>query len=581
MSRSRTNASIIASCGTSPITYSEFVGSMTLISAAGTVRDASTGTADARSGCSLAATSAAFAARIGMIFALRGGGMSWRACASPCSNSATAGLRPLTRSAPLDGSTSTDGIGSSASEPFESCAKIIFARSTSLAESAPGAGIARNANASRAGRSSPATSDLTCATCSGVPETSSAFIASTASIVGGTNCVPSRGSSTCLDSSRACARIALGSALATATCCVSRSTTCAASTWLSSSVNRVIDCALPTSTSSRLFASSSMRRLRAGSVCCVCRSYSSRARSTLLTGSTLATRTRRTWRSTFAGRSSVSTIARMPAMSAESPPMRSVRPSGPATSVTSSCWRLESSDLAAARIASGDALCSSIAAIARSPRRRSVSVAPVFGIFDGSKPSISAMKRSASSMEPRSPTMVTRSASGNATTVGFLSAGYAANSCSRRCLATSGLTLATEKVFMPRPPAAVGAAPSATGTSSSSIVCLTDSIFARGPRAMIALVRSSAASMRPATRFSSIFWRLPSWITYSTTRSPMSACRLLMSTVALVWRTGSSSITFSTSWRSSSSMMRCRRRICAAVSTMSTEFCCSSAVTEP
>ena len=143
------------------------------------------------------------------------------------------------------------------------------------------------------------------------------------------------------------------------------------------------------------------------------------------------------------------------------------------------------------------------------------------------------------------------------------------------------MTFSTEKVFIPRPPDAVGAAPSAIGTSSSSIVCLTDSIFARGPRAMMALVRSSAASMRPATRFSSIFCRLPSWITYSTTRSPMSACRLVMSVLALVKRTGSSSITFSTSWRSSSSMMRCSRRICAAVSTMSTEFCCSSAVTEP
>ena len=177
--------------------------------------------------------------------------------------------------------------------------------------------------------------------------------------------------------------------------------------------------------------------------------------------------------------------------------------------------------------------------------------------------------------------MVTRSASGSATMVGFLSAGYAANSDSSRCLATSAFTFPTEKVFMPRPPDAVGAAASAMGTSRSSMVCLTASIFARGPRAMMALVRSSAASMRPATRFSSIFCRLPSWMTYSTTRSPISACRLPMSTLAFEKRTGRSSMTFSTSCRSSSSMMRCRRRICAAVSTRSTAFCCSSAVTDP
>ena len=113
-------------------------------------------------------------------------------------------------------------------------------------------------------------------------------------------------------------------------------------------------------------------------------------------------------------------------MSAESPPTRMVRPSGPATSVTSSCCRLDSSDRAAARIASGDALCSSMAAIARSPRRRSRVVAPArfcAAMRAGSKPSISPMNRSASSIDPRSPTTVTRSASGSATMVGFLSAG--------------------------------------------------------------------------------------------------------------------------------------------------------------
>ena len=104
-----------------------------------------------------------------------------------------------------------------------------------------------------------------------MPDTSSAFIASTASITGGVNAVPSRGSSTCFASSRACATIALGCALATAICRVSRSTTRVASIWFMSSVKRWIDCALPTSTSSRLTASNSMRRLRAASpagVCC-------------------------------------------------------------------------------------------------------------------------------------------------------------------------------------------------------------------------------------------------------------------------------------------------------------------------
>ncbi|MCE2883894.1 MAG: hypothetical protein LW806_03200 [Planctomycetaceae bacterium] len=274
----------------------------------------------------------------------------------------------------------------------------------------------------------------------------------------------------------------------------------------------------------------------------------------------------------------------MPAMSAESPATRIVRPSGPATSEISSCWRFERSDFAAARIASGDALWSSSAATARSPRRRSRTVAPGFaGCFAGSKPSISAMKRSASSIDPRSPTIVTRSASGSATTVGFLSAGYAAKSCSSRSFATGAFTFATENVFMPRPPAAVGSAPPATGTSSRSIVCFSWSIFAREPRATMAFVRSSAATTRPATRFSSIFVRFPSagFTTYSTTRSPMSACRLLRRSAARACRIGRNSMRFSTSLRSISSMIRWRRRTCAAVSTSRMLFCCSSAVTDP
>ena len=275
-------------------------------------------------------------------------------------------------------------------------------------------------------------------------------------------------------------------------------------------------------------------------------------------------------------------MARIPAMSAESPDTRSVLPSGPGTSAVSSCCRFERSERTAARMASGDALSSSSATMARSPRRRSRTTG-VCRTRAGSKPSISAMRRSASSIEPRSPTIVTRSASGSATTVGFLSVGYAEKSCSSRCFATSGFTFVTGKVFMPRPPAAVGAAPPSTGTSRRSIVCRSWSIFARAPRATIEFVRSSAATTRPATRFSSIFTRFPSagFTTYSITRSPMSACRLFMSSYARAWRIGMNSMMFSTSWRSSSSMMRWSLRTCAAVSTTSTAFCCSSAVTEP
>ena len=87
-----------------------------------------------------------------------------------------------------------------------------------------------------------------------------------------------------------------------------------------------------------------------------------------------------------------------------------VRPSGPATIEVSSCWRFERSAFVAARIVSGDALASSIAAIARSPRMRSRVVAgfPPPPRFAGANPSISSMSRSASSIEPRSPTSVTR-----------------------------------------------------------------------------------------------------------------------------------------------------------------------------
>ncbi|MCE2883896.1 MAG: hypothetical protein LW806_03210 [Planctomycetaceae bacterium] len=81
-SRSRMKPSTSASCGASPTTYSAFVASITRISAAGTVRDGSTGAALARSGDSFAATSAATAARIGTIFPVRGGGSSSRACAT-------------------------------------------------------------------------------------------------------------------------------------------------------------------------------------------------------------------------------------------------------------------------------------------------------------------------------------------------------------------------------------------------------------------------------------------------------------------------------------------------------------------
>ena len=95
---------------------------MTLISAAGTLRDGSTGDADASSGCSFAATSEAFAARMGTIFDARGGGIRRRACASACSKVAIDAVRPLTSSAPLDESSSTVGSGRSCSEPLASCA---------------------------------------------------------------------------------------------------------------------------------------------------------------------------------------------------------------------------------------------------------------------------------------------------------------------------------------------------------------------------------------------------------------------------------------------------------------------------
>jgi len=103
-----------------------------------------------------------------------------------------------------------------------------------------------------------------------VPLTRIVRVASSGSIDGAVNSVPSRGSSTCFASSRSCGAIAEGSASFSATWRVSRSTARIPSTWFSSSVNRAIDCALPTRTSSRLAASSSMRRLRAASAAGVC-----------------------------------------------------------------------------------------------------------------------------------------------------------------------------------------------------------------------------------------------------------------------------------------------------------------------
>ena len=162
-----------------------------------------------------------------------------------------------------------------------------------------------------------------------------------------------------------------------------------------------------------------MRIERDTSAAGVCASKSSRARATIASGCGEVTFNNRTCRSMLAGRSSTVTISRMPVISVLSADTRIVRPSGPPTTVTSVCCREVSSDFNACNTVSDVAFVSGIAAIARSPRNRSPRTIPGFSV----KPSISATKRSASSMESSEPTSVTRRASGSATTVGRFSGG--------------------------------------------------------------------------------------------------------------------------------------------------------------
>ncbi|MFO0874389.1 MAG: hypothetical protein U0575_10500 [Phycisphaerales bacterium] len=166
-------------------------------------------------------------------------------------------------------------------------------------------------------------------------------------------------------------------------------------------------------------------------------------------------------------------------------------------------------------IASGDALSTGATATAMS-LSSSTPVEPS-GRF-ARVPSSSPMSAAASAMPRSSPTTSTRRPSAAAMMLGRSLAGSVAKSWVS-CTATSGAASrrsenARTARRSPEP-----------ATSRRAIVSFNWSILARVPRATIALVRGSAAMVMPPRRFSSslTFWLVCGLITYSTTRSPMSA----------------------------------------------------------